>query len=526
MKTNKVLAFILAVLMLLSAVPFAVYAEDVPAVTNLRINKDENGVCDGAFELLWTMLDDMSRMKVSGAKVMYSTDQTNWKLAYETSDRYASNAYIKSFEDGGQPASGTTYYFYACYIGKNGTDGPKSSVVSAKYSNSAADLRADWDAVVAGYKSKTTETGTKYNKVNFVKGEKIVWDNGLYTLTVLVSAISKNTATLNISMKNKTGATYECHYIDWKGATNASGGMGISVHEGTLKVNLDLSKLDDGANYLSFAVTAWGNPISKYSSVAPAGEFREYSENLLYIGRKHTLYLQKAPDTPYITFIGENPKVTSTALSFGSAYKSRSESVKSSGTILYYKASNAKKWSKKAFAAGKPLKLTKLQPNTEYSLRTVNFVKSISAADNKTVITSTSGYSNILKVRTGIATAPDIKSIKVASKVVKIHHNAEWWYNGVKWIYKEAYDSIQTNYTVTVTLKSAAKGMVALQCSGLGALKTEITDGKGTTFKFTGNKAGNAKGKSITLSFLSYTNKINNSVYVGTSPSVKKSVKL
>ena len=74
MKTNKVLAFILAVLMLLSAVPFAVYAEDVPAVTNLRINKDENGCCDGAFELLWTMLEPHEGFRRKG-HVFHRSDQ-------------------------------------------------------------------------------------------------------------------------------------------------------------------------------------------------------------------------------------------------------------------------------------------------------------------------------------------------------------------------------------------------------------------------------------------------------------------
>ena len=38
MRTNRVLALVLAVLMLLSAIPLTAAAADIPAVTNLQIN--------------------------------------------------------------------------------------------------------------------------------------------------------------------------------------------------------------------------------------------------------------------------------------------------------------------------------------------------------------------------------------------------------------------------------------------------------------------------------------------------------
>ena len=526
MKTKKLLALVLAVLTVLSLFSGSVLAADIPSVENLRMRNVENGVCDGSFELSWQMLDDMSRMKISGVKIMGSTDQSNWFLAYETGDRYAAYATIREFEDGSKPVSGTTYYFYVFYVGKNGEDGPKSSIVSGKFANSDADLRTDWEAVMAGYKTPTTEKGVKYNKEKLVKGETVTWDNGLYTLTAAITAVTASQATVKVSMKNKTGCTYECSFLSWNGIGGMSHGESMDVYEGSKTVKINLEYLKDGANYFKFTISGYGNPVSKYSSVAKGSEYRDYSDDLLYIGREHTLYFQKAPDTPGLDFRGANLKINSKAISFGSAYKSSSEASKASGTIVYYKEASAKKWSKKAFAAGKTLAISKLKANTDYQIRIANFVKSVSAADNKTVVTSTSALSNILKFRTGIATAPEIKSVKISSKVVKVHHNAEWWYNGVKWIYKEAYDTTQTNFTVTVTLTSAPKGMNALQCSGLGAQNSEIKEGKGTTFTFTGTRAGNAKGKKITLSFLSYTNILGSGWYAGTSPAAKKSVTL
>ena len=137
MKTKKLLALVLAVLTVLSLFSGSVLAADIPSVENLRMRNVENGVCDGSFELSWQMLDDMSRMKISGVKIMGSTDQSNWFLAYETGDRYAYSVYFDTFEDGSKPVSGTTYYFYAFYVGKNGEDGPKSNVVSATFTDSA-----------------------------------------------------------------------------------------------------------------------------------------------------------------------------------------------------------------------------------------------------------------------------------------------------------------------------------------------------------------------------------------------------
>ena len=522
MKINKTLALILAMLMLLSVAPLFASAANLPTPQNVKVSGGDESIT-----IQWDAINDFNARKdLYYFRVLYSTDKTNWQLA-GTSPRDSFMDVVSEPREGSF-VPGTTYYFAVQSVSWNEEFAPISAPSAGiKYTSTTGDLRAEWEAIIAGYNKPTTEKGTKYDKVKLVKNEQLVWDNGLYTLTVLVSDVSKTKVTLKITMKNKTAATFECHYISWVGATNAESGEGISIHEGTQTVSIDLDKFCDGANYLTFSVTGYGNPVAKYSSVSKNGEYSEYADKLIYLGRKHTLYFQKAPQAPYIDFRGANLKVTSGAISFGSAYKSNAKAAKGSGTILYYKAADAKKWSKKTFAAGKTLKITKLQPDTEYSIRMIDYVKSVSAADGKTAVTSKSGYSNTKKLRTGLSAAPEIKSVKVSSKVVTIHHDAEWWYNGVKWIYKEAYDSKQTNYTVTVTLKSVPKNMKALECAGLGSISKQIKDvSKNGVFTFTGTAGAGEKGKSHTFTFLSYTNKLDNDMYAGSSPSVKKSVTL
>lgn len=519
MKTNKILALVLAVWMLLSVAPLSVFAANLPTIPSVEVSGG-----DGEITVKRGTVTYPADKDVYYYNILYSTDKTNWLLA-ATMPRDSVLRTVREPEEGTFVA-GTTYHFAVQAVSWSNETGPLSPTASIKYTDSKGALRAEWEAVMAGYHARTVEKSANYNKVNLVKGEKIVWSNGLYTLTVQVAAVSSAQAKLKITMKNKTGCTFECHYLGWDGVPGKSAGSSFSIHNGSKTVKVNFADLTDGANHFTFNVTGYGNPVSQYRDVATGNEYNEYADKLIYLGRKHTMYFQKAPAAASLTFSGQKLNVTSKAISFGAAYKSTSKAAKASGSILYYKAANAKKWSKKTFAGGKPFVLNNLQANTVYQLRSVNFVKSVSAADNKTVITSLSGYSNILQVRTGLAAAPQIKSVKVTSKVVKVHHDAEWWYNGVKWIYKEAYDSTQTNFTVKVTLKSAPKGMVALQCSNLGALNTQIKDGTGTTFTFTGTRGGNAKGKTTTISFLSYTNKFDNSWYAGTSPAVKKSITL
>ena len=523
MRTKKLFALLLAAMMLLSVAPAIVFAVDLPTVPSVELSDG-----DGVITLRRGYVGFPEDKNVGQYEILYSADQTNWMVAgYMSRDRDSRLISIREPVEG-QFVAGTTYYFAVRAVAfetMGGEKGPMSPVASIKYTNSAGEKRAEWEAVMAGYNTPTKETGTKYDKVKLVKGEKVTWDNGLYTLTVQVTAVNAKKATLSVTMKNKTGATFECFYINWKGL---HAGLSADVHEGTKTFDVDLTKMSDGANYFQFSVTGYGNPVAQYSSVAKGNEYNDYADKLIYLGRKHTLYFQKAPNATNLSFYRDGLKLSNKAITFGTAYKSSSKAVKSGGSIVYYKAAGDKKWSKKSFAAGKTLTLSKLKANTEYSIRTINFVKSVSAADGKMLVTSKSGYSNTVKLRTGLATAPEIKSIKVSSKVVTIHHDAELWYNGAKWVYKEAYDSKQTNFTATVTLKSIPKGMKALQCSGLGAIGTQIVDvkKKSATFTFTGTAAASAKGKAINLTFLSYTNKVDNSWYAGTSPSVKKSVTL
>ncbi len=514
MKTRKLFALLLALLMLLSVAPVGVLAANLPTVQNVRVSGGDESIT-----VEWDPITDFNARKdLKAFHVLYSTDKVNWQQA-GSSPRDSAMCVVRE-PDEGSLAAGKTYYFAVQTVSWNDELGPVSAPSApVKYTNSTAALRAEWEAVMAGYKAPTKETGTKYDKVKLLKGEKVVWDNGLYTLTVAVTAVSAAKATLSVTLKNKTGAAFECFYINWKGQ---SAGMGTDLHEGTKTYTVDLTKLSDGANYFQFSMTGYGNPVAKYSSVARGSEYSDYGEKMIYLGRKHTLYFQKAPNAGKIA--ANEVSATSSAITVGKGYKTVSKDAKGSGTIVYYRVDGAKKFAKKTFAAGKALKLPKLKANTLYEIKAINYVKAVSAADNKTVVTSKSGYSNRIWVRTGVAAAPEIQSIKVSgAKVGKIHVNGYWESDG-DW--HPAYDVTVTTYKITVTLKSAPKGMQGIKVTGAdrNGYPTWVK-GTGKTFTINANAKGSARGKSVNIGIATFTNQFgSDSGYSGYSPVTKKAV--
>lgn len=516
MKTKQLFALLLSLLMLLSVAPLT-FAANLPTAQNVRVSGGEE-----AITVQWDPINDFNARKdLKSFHVLYSTDQVNWKLA-DYSPRDSSMSVVREPEEGSFVA-GTTYYFAVQTVSWSDELGPISAPSAGiKYTNPTAALRAEWEAVMAAYKTPTKETGTKYDKVKLVKGEKVVFDNGLYTFTVAVTAVSAEQATLNVSMKNKTGCTFECTFLSWNGVGGMSSGESVDLHEGSKTLKVDLKNLKDGANYFQFSISGYGNPVAKYSSVAQGGEYNEYADKLIYLGRKHSVCFQKAPNAGKIDRF--DVSANSSSITVGKAYKSTSDGAKGSGTIVYYRVDGTKKFSTKKFAAGKALKLTKLKANTLYEIKAVDFVKGVSAADNKTLVTSKSGFSNRIWIRTAVATAPEIQSIKVSgAKVGKIHVNGYWESDG-DW--HPAYDVTLTTYKITVTLKSAPKGISGIKVTGAdrNGYPTWIK-GTGKTFTITATASGNAKGKSVNLGICTFTNQFgSDSGYSGYSPAVKRAI--
>ena len=518
MKTKKLLALALALVMIVCACPLSL-AAGTPAAKNLILWNEQNGVCDEEFSLHWNALEDLERMYISGVQIMASTDNSNWFVAKTSSDRYLSQTYITEFEDGSKPVPGTTYYFYVQYLGKDGTPGEKSNIVKAKYANSAGVVSADWEIVKAGLDNfKVTEKGSNYDKVNLKAGTAVTFDTQLYTLTVKITALKGGKATVQTNMKQKI-SDGEQFYVDYLAAAyrgNKSGGY-VSQKNGVTTTTLKLSDLQDGANYLRFSVKHQGG--AKFNSMS---DYRSYSDSLTYFEAKHSVFFQNAPvagslDRNIVT-------ATKNAISLGKAYKSSSKTASASGTILYYKADGAKSWSNKAFAGGKSMTLKGLKANTAYQIKTVNFVKALSAADGKTVITSKSGYSKAISVRTALATAPEIASIKVSgAKTDKIHVNGYWESDG-DW--HPAYDYTVTNYKITITLKSAPKGLQGIKVTGAHRTGYPVwVKGTGKTFTVNASATGNAIGKTAKLGISTYTNNFGaDSGHCGYSAVLKKNV--
>ena len=469
------------------------------------------------------MTDFNARRDLASFRVLYSTDKTNWQLA-GTSPRDSAMDVVSEPKEG-KFVPGTTYYFAVQSVSWSGEYGPISAPsVGIKYTSTSGELRAEWEKVMKGYAVKTTETGTKYDKVKLVKGEKVVFDNGLYTLTVTVSAVSAEAASLNVAMKNKTKCTCECTFVSWDAVGGTSSGESVSIHEGSKTVKVNLKDLKDGANYFTFSVSGYGNPVAQFSQVTQGNEYNEYADKLIYLGRKHTVYFQKAPNAGKID--AHDVAATKNTITIGKGYQTATKGAKGSGTIVYYRVDGTKKFSKKTFAAGKALKLTKLKANTLYEIKAINYVKAVSAADNQTVVTSKSGYSNRIWIRTAVAAAPEIQSVKVSNtKVGKIHVNGYWESDG-DW--HPAYDVTVTTYTLTVTLKSVPKGVQGIKVTGVDRNGyPHWIKGTGKTFTINANAKGNARGKTVNIGVSTFTNQFgNDSGYSGYSPSVKKSITL
>ncbi len=513
--TTKLLALLLAFILLLCSAPLS-FAAALPTPQNVKIYAD-----DGYIQLNWDKPSDMDMMPVKSGQVLYSTDQSNWQVAKSISK----GAALASFEapEEGAFSSGSTYYFCVQWLDWNGNTGNRSNIVSAVYSNSELGVQADWDQITEGYDSfRVTEKGENYNKVNLKKGTKVVFDTPLYTLTVQVAEIKGVKATIKATLKDKIDGD-DYFYIDyltgnWKGANKGS--YYTDPNKRTLNETVNLNQLIDGACSLTFGVKMW--LVAAFNGLPT---YRKYVDDydFSHFDQKHTVYFQNAPAAGKL----DNKAVSANqnSITVGKAYKTANKAAKGSGTIVFYKAAADKKWSSKTFAAGKALSLTKLKAGTVYQIKTVNFTKGVSAADGKTVVTSKSGDSNVLKVSTG-TTPPEIKSVKISNvKVGKNHVNGYWESDG-DW--HPAYDVTLTTYTITVTLKNAPKGTRGIKVNGAdrNGYATWVK-GTGNTFTVKATAAGNAKGKKVNLTIQTYANNFGSDYgYSGYSAEVKKAVTL
>ncbi len=161
-------------------------------------------------------------------------------------------------------------------------------------------------------------------------------------------------------------------------------------------------------------------------------------------------------------------------------------------------------------------KITGLSAGTTYSYRIVGCV---SAKNGRPALKGIP--SNVMTFKTGLSTAPAVKSVKISNakvkKVPKTYHPGYYdaghvWHKGY---YTGGYD--ETTYTVTVKLKKAATGSKGLFIDGNWAA------GTGKTFKVGVAVRGKVKGKKTNVSVCSGMDRN----YGGYSPSVlKKGIKI
>lgn len=377
-----------------------------------------------------------------------------------------------------------------------------------------ADAAGKWETLKAGLNNFTVrETGTNYDKVHLNVGSAVTFDTPLYALTVKIAAIQGAEATVQTAMKQKIGDGL--FHVTYLAISNQDGDF-VSPEGGVSTNKVDLTKIGEGICYFRFTVRSdFGYAFNNES------DYSAYRDKINYFEEKHTFYFQNVPN---LVLSGQNLKATTNAITVGTAYRSYSEGVTASGTTLYYRASGAKKWTSKSFAAGKAMTVKKLKAGTVYQFKAAIYVKSLSPEDGKTVLTAKGNVSKVLNVRTGFAEAPEIKSVKASgAKTKKVHVNGYWETDG-DW--HPAYDYTVTTYKLTITLKKAPKGMQGIRVTGAHSSGLPLwAKGTGTTFTLNASASGNVIGKSLKLGISTYANKFGaDSGHSGYSPAAKKNV--
>lgn len=374
-----------------------------------------------------------------------------------------------------------------------------------------------WEALKSGLDNfKVKETGTSYDKKTLKVGSAVTFDTPLYTLTVKLAAINGADATVQTTMKQKIGD--DMFYVSYMAVSyrDSEDGDFVSATNGVSTNTVDLSKIGDGVCYFRFTVRS--NIGYEFNSKS---DYRRYQDQINEFEKKHTFYFQNVPN---LVLTGANLKASTTAITVGTAYQSYCKGVTASGTTLYYKAKSAKKWSSKSFAGGKAMTVKKLKAGTVYQFKATIFVKSLSPEDGKTVVTAKGNVSKVLNVRTGFGQAPEIASVKASGAKTKQVHVDGYWETDGDW--HPSYDYTVTTYKLTITLKSAPKGMQGIRVTGAHSSGLPLwAKGTGKTFTINASAAGNKIGKSIKLGISTYANKFGaDSGHSGYSPAAKKTV--
>ena len=135
MKTRKLFALALAVLMLLSCAPVFVFETVLPTVQNVQITTGE-----GVIGVKWDVPQFPANKDILGYNILYSTNKTNWLLAGTvTGDSGARDLHEP---EEGAFVHGTTYYICVQPYDWNHNEGLLSAPVTVKYTNPTGLKRA------------------------------------------------------------------------------------------------------------------------------------------------------------------------------------------------------------------------------------------------------------------------------------------------------------------------------------------------------------------------------------------------
>lgn len=376
----------------------------------------------------------------------------------------------------------------------------------------ASPKTAEQFANVQKFMNKELEATQTQPVSTFKKGLKCVYKTACFTLTMTVISVTKEEYNLESRLVCEKG--YEdLFYIPYS-----------DDEAGFYRVDTSNYPSGTGLTYDYQTVMMDRNSLKAFvdSGVITESDLRDYDYEYHNNYRFYFVCPEKVKlDLSFV-------KVTKNSIDLGQPYGMgiATNADTTRGTIVSYRESGAKKWTKKTFKYnGKNMVLKKLKAGTEYELKLSFFEKKLDSASGK-YVTGTGDYTEVYKLSTGMATAPEIKSVKITGvktqKSKKSGHYDAWgtWYPG--------YDDAYTQVKMTVTLKERPKTMKALKCLN-GDWSGGVVKGKGNKFTFTMVMTGDYKNKKVKLSFVGISNILKQDgevYYLGESKAATKSVTL
>jgi hypothetical protein len=522
---KKTLSIVIALFMLISAIPFTAYA-DTPVAKNLTVTNAKSGSCTDTVELSWEKGSSYISYDyhITLSKSFDGRTYTVVSNEYSNVGNRTSYTYYCEEEDYGK-----TIYLAISYEMRTTEKGstPYNELATVKVNikkGNSVDLDECREKMLKGLADpKLKKTTNKYDGKKFVKGTKAIWDCQLYKLTAEVTKVSGTKATFKITFKSKIDEAYV-----GKKAYSINIGTKTFYPEDKITYTVDTSKTDGlatspaagGYQYFKIRIdrTQIIDPIIYSSNKYFSGIVKNHDvdpENSNYISR---VYLSDTYALSY--YVKPTYKLTPNSYSVGE--KSITLGTYGFASTVKYRAKGASKWTTKSFKKNKKITISGLKANTAYEIKVSCKLTSTDPETGKKK-SVTAAVGDTVNLATVINKKPEVTSVKVSNIKTGTKTINGYWESDGDWHPTENFKT--ASYTVTVNVKNVPKNAKGLVMKVGGSTYYATGNKKSYTFKLTYQDKKSVKGKKLTGAFSWSSNTINKAP-VGVGPAKSVSYKI